>query len=233
MDQNPPGIRRRLLLAGAAGAGGAAALGLHGSAHAAAPAAEALPDVGATLSAGPIAVTPADQQYPDLVRALNARYTAKPESVRVVDDPAQVAPIVAEAARAGKRLTIRSGGHCLEDFVYNPQTQLVLDLSKMNGVYYCSRLNAVAVEAGAQLLDVYEKLYSTWGVTIPGGICYSVGIGGHVCGGGWGMLVRRDGLVVDHLYAVEVVTVAADGTALTVVATREANDPNRELWWAH
>ncbi|WP_105970640.1 FAD-dependent oxidoreductase [Streptomyces geranii] len=233
MDQNPPGIGRRLLLAGAAGAGGAAALGLGGTAHAAEAVAGTLADVEPAPAAGPVAVTPADQQYPDLVRALNARYTAKPESVRVVDAPGQVAAIVAEAARAGKRLTIRSGGHCLEDFVYNPQTQLVLDLSKMNGIYFSARLNAVVVEAGAQLLDVYEKLYSTWGVTVPGGICYSVGMGGHVCGGGWGMLVRRDGLVVDHLYAVEVVTVAADGTARAIVATREADDPHRELWWAH
>ncbi|MEW1829965.1 FAD-binding protein [Streptomyces sp. NPDC088196] len=230
MAQNPSGIRRRLLLAGA---GGAVALGLPGTARAAESGTEAGTDLEAVVPAGPVVVTPADQQYPDLVRALNARYVAKPDSVRVVDDPAQVAPIIAEAVKTGKRLTIRSGGHCLEDFVYNPQTQIVLDLSKMNGVYYSSRLNAVAVEPGARLLDVYEKVYSTWGVTIPGGICYSVGIGGHVSGGGWGMLVRRDGLVVDHLYAVEVVTVAADGTAKTVVATREATDPNRDLWWAH
>jgi hypothetical protein len=35
------------------------------------------------------------------------------------------------------------------------------------------------------------------------------------------------------LYAVEVVTVNAAGEARTVVATREHDDPNRDLWWAH
>ncbi|MCS0637816.1 FAD-binding protein [Streptomyces sp. LP05-1] len=234
MAQKPAGMGRRHLLVravGAAGAGGAAALGLPGSAGAA-PADDATEAATRTTGSQSI-VTPADQQYPDLVRALNARYVAKPESVRVVDHPSQVAGVVAEAVKNNKRLTVRSGGHCLEDFVYNPTTQIVLDLSQMNAISYDAKLNAIAIEAGANLLDVYEKLYATWGVTIPGGICYSVGIGGHVCGGGWGMLVRREGLVVDHLHAVEVVTVAADGSVKTVVATREANDPHRELWWAH
>ncbi|PWG10070.1 FAD-binding protein [Streptomyces sp. V2] len=183
--------------------------------------------------AGAVVVTPADQQYRDLVRALNARYVASPESVRVADAPEQVAAVVAEAVRKNKRLTVRSGGHCLEDFVYNSGTRIVLDLQRMNRIYHSPEHNAIAVEPGARLLDVYEKLYATWGITIPGGICYSVGVGGHVSGGGWGMLVRRDGLVVDHLYAVEVVTVTADGKVRTVVATREADDPHRDLWWAH
>ncbi|HET9257222.1 MAG TPA: hypothetical protein VFO16_18765 [Pseudonocardiaceae bacterium] len=57
-------------------------------------------------------------------------------------------------------------------------------------------------------------------------------VGGHVSGGGWGMLCRQYGLIIDHLYAVEVVVVDATGKARTVVATRERNDPNRDLWWA-
>ncbi|MFJ1869745.1 FAD-binding oxidoreductase [Streptomyces sp. NPDC088097] len=230
-QHDPAGLLRRRFLIGAAGVGGASVLGLQGTAHAAAPAATTTATT--TTTVGPVSVTSADQQYPDLVRALNARYVAGPESVKVIDSPSQVAPIITEAVKANKRVTIRSGGHCLEDFVYNSSTQVVLDLSNMNGVYYEPAKNAICVEAGATLLDVYSKLYAAWGITIPGGICYSVGMGGHVSGGGWGMLVRRNGLVVDHLYAVEVVTVAADGSVKTVHATREATDPHRELWWAH
>ncbi|WP_345408238.1 FAD-binding protein [Nonomuraea salmonea] len=170
-------------------------------------------------------VGPDSPQYPDLVRALNARYTAAPRSVHVVDAPRQVRAIVEQAVSANKRLTVRGGGHCLEDFVYNSDVQMIIDLSNMNRVYYDEARNAIAVESGATLLDVYEKLYQTWGVTVPGGICYSVGMGGHVAGGGWGWLVRRDGLIIDHLYGVEVVTVRASGVVRKVVATREADDP--------
>ncbi|MEU6062830.1 BBE domain-containing protein, partial [Streptomyces sp. NPDC047097] len=84
-----------------------------------------------------------------------------------------------------------------------------------------------------RLLNVYEALYQGWGVTVPGGICYSVGAGGHIAGGGYGLLSRAHGLVTDHLYAVEVVVVDDHGTVRTVVATREKDDPNRDLWWAH
>jgi FAD/FMN-containing dehydrogenase len=219
---------RRKFLAGAVlGVGGTALLD-NGLLSGVAGAAE-------TGTAAPAAavITPADQQYPDLIRALNARFVASPARVCVVDAPAQIAPLVNAAVSNGKRLTVRSGGHCYEDFVYDNDTDVIIDLTNMNRIYYDQARNAIAIESGATLLDVYEKLYQTWGVVIPGGVCYSVGVGGHVAGGGWGWLVRRNGLVVDHLYAVEVVTVNSAGRAQTIVATREPNDPHRDLWWAH
>ncbi|MFY1636720.1 FAD-binding oxidoreductase [Solwaraspora sp. WMMB335] len=217
-------VERRAFLVGAAGAGGAALAGA------------ALPDVAyaaADREALVARVTPADPQYPDLVTGLNARWTATPAAVYVVDSPEQVVRVVRGALRTGARLTVRSGGHGFEDFVYNSEVDTIIDMTNMNQIYYDARLKAVAVEAGATLLDVYEKLYQTWGVTLPGGVCYSVGMGGHVAGGGWGWLVRRNGLIVDHLYAVEVVTVNAAGRATRILATRETTDPHRELWWAH
>ncbi|GAA3182053.1 BBE domain-containing protein [Streptomyces ramulosus] len=168
-----------------------------------------------------------------MVRGMNQRWVGRPESVRMVDSAQQIQSIVEEAVRDGKKLTVRGGGHCYENFVFNAETRIVIDMSEMTSVTYDDRFSAFAVEAGATLLDVYERLYKVWGVTIPGGMCYSVGVGGHVSGGGWGMLARRDGLVIDHLYAVEVVVVDAHGKARTVVATREETDPNRDLWWAH
>jgi hypothetical protein len=223
--------RRRFLAGTAAGVGGAAVAGPllpGGLAYA-----DAF-TTGASAATGAAAkVFPGDQQYEDLVMALNPRWVAAPDNVHVVDDPAQIAPIVSSAVRGRKRLTVRSGGHCFLDFVYNSEVDQVIDLTNMNRIYYDQRVNAIAVESGAILLDVYEKLYQTWGVVAPGGVCYSVGIGGHVAGGGWGWLVRRNGLIVDHLYAVEVVVVGALGNVRTIIATREANDPHRDLWWAH
>jgi len=227
MVQEIQGIGRRKLLAGAAaGVGGAALAGSllpGGAAYA-----DTTPAVAPAAGVGP-----ADQQYPDLIMGLNTRWTATPNAVYVPDNPAQIAPIVQSAVTSGSRLTVRSGGHCFENFTYNADVKTIIDLTNMKGIYYHSGLNAIAVEPGAILLDVYKKLYRTWGVILPGGVCYSVGIGGHVAGGGWGWLVRRNGLIIDHLYAVEVVVVDAYGKAKAIVATREKTDPNRELWWAH
>jgi FAD/FMN-containing dehydrogenase len=140
---------------------------------------------------------------------------------------------VETAVREGRRLAVRSGGHCLEGFVGDPAVKALIDMSAMTGVTYDSERRAFAVEGGTTLSEVYARLYRGWGVLIPAGQSPGVGIGGHIVGGAHGFLHRQYGLGADHLYAVEVVVVDADGRARALVATREATDPNRDLWWAH
>src|SRR5829696_1850990 len=55
----------------------------------------------------------------------------------------------------------------------------------------------------------------SWGVTLPGGSCTGVGVGGLVTGGGFGPLTRLYGHLSDHLYAVETVVVDEIGKATT------------------
>ncbi|MEU5083559.1 MULTISPECIES: FAD-binding oxidoreductase [Streptomyces] len=178
-------------------------------------------------------VTRGDRQYADLVSGLNQRYQARPESIRLVRSTDEVVAAVQQAVDQGKRISVRSSGHCHEDFVHHPDVQMIVDMSGMSAVYHDERRGAVAVESGATNLRTYQTLYPEWGVVVPTGFCYSVAMGGHVSGGAWGPLCRLHGLVVDHLYAVEVVVVDARGRARAVVATREADDPRRDLWWAH
>lgn len=70
------------------------------------------------------------------------------------------------------------------------------------------------------------------GVTITAGSCYSVGLGGHVVGGGYGVLSRLHGLSVDQLAAVDVVVVDAAGTVDLVHASPQDAD-TADLFWAH
>ncbi|WP_374776267.1 FAD-binding protein [Streptomyces sp. NBC_01310] len=226
---------RRRFVAGTAVGAGAAVLGGTGLAGArSAFAAGTEPTVSTGLTSGGAAtVGPSDVRYPDLVRGTNARFVGTPESVRVVATTAHVVSAVQEAVTAGKRIAVRSGGHCYEDFVANPDVKVVVDLSRMNAVSFDTGRNAFVVEAGAKLGHVYEVLFKTWGVTVPGGACPTVGAGGHIQGGGYGALSRKLGLISDYVYAVEVVTVNAAGTARAVIATREPSDPHRDLWWAH
>jgi FAD/FMN-containing dehydrogenase len=232
MAHGRDGWGRRRFLKGAAAAVGGAAIAQATKVPAAA-AATAVPGEQRSDGFGTVVVTPRDQQYGELVHGVNQRYVGTPEAVYLVDSVDEVPHVLREAVSKGKRLTVRAGGHCLEDFVDNPDVEVVLDVSRLNKVTYDRARNAVCVEAGARILDVYQKLYELWGVTVPAGICYSVGMGGHVSGGGWGLLCRQYGLVIDHLYAVEVVCVNASGRVKTVIATRERDDPHRDLWWAH
>ncbi|WP_344682835.1 FAD-binding oxidoreductase [Saccharopolyspora taberi] len=181
----------------------------------------------------PPVVRPGDSRYEDLNSGFNRRWVARPDEIWLPSTADEVLEAVQTAVDKGKRVTVCGGGHCFEDFVFNPDVELVINMTRMDRVYFDAGYGAFAVEAGGTLLNVYEELYHGWGVTIPAGACYSVGIGGHICGGGFGLLSRKHGLTVDHLYGVDVVVVNAEGRAERVIATREEDDPNRELYWAH
>ncbi|MFV2013425.1 MULTISPECIES: FAD-binding oxidoreductase [unclassified Micromonospora] len=179
-----------------------------------------------------ITVTPADARYQGLVEGFNHRFTGRPEFVRLAGTTAHVVRALNEVVSTDRRIAVRSGGHCFENFTAATDIAVLLDLSPMSGVRYNPGMRAIEVEAGATLGRVYPAMHDAWGVTIPAGTCFEVGMGGHVTAGGYGHLSRQHGLVVDHVYAVEVVVVNASGRAEVLVATRERNDPNRELWWA-
>ena len=90
------------------------------------------------------------------------------------------------------------------------------------------------IEGGATLWNVYVQLYKEYGVTIPGGSCASVGAGGHVCGGGYGLLSRLHGLTVDHLYGVEIVCVDPGRRARDHGDARlRRTTPSAMLLWAN
>ncbi|MEV0737028.1 FAD-binding protein [Streptomyces sp. NPDC050549] len=182
---------------------------------------------------GPVRVTPEDARYEDLIRGVNHRFAGSPQEIRVVGTAEQTVAAVQDAVGAGLRLAVRSGGHCLDDLVDGPDTAFLIDLSELNQVYYDPDMGAFAVEPGARLGDVYRTLYKGWGVTVPGGASPTVAAGGHFVGGGYGMLTRRYGCVVDFLQAVEVVVVDASGRARLVVATRDDEGELGDLWWAH
>ncbi|MEU0507629.1 BBE domain-containing protein [Amycolatopsis sp. NPDC006125] len=213
---------RRGFLAGTAALGGAALV---------APAkAEGIP-LG--QAPDPVTIRPGDPRYEDLVlRRTSERFFPRPGSFRLPTTTEQVVRAVADATREGKRVTMRSGGHCYENFV-GDGAEVIIDMSAMRQVTFDRRRNAFMIEPGATLWEVFERLYLGWGVTIPGGQCGGVAAGGHIQGGGYGPLSRSLGSVVDYLYAVEVVVVDRSGRARAVVATREQDDENRDLWWAH
>jgi hypothetical protein len=179
-------------------------------------------------------IGPGDPRYLAVIeKRFNKRFSASPDYVRLVSSTDQVVSAVQEAVTEGRRLAVTSGGHCLEGFVSNPEVRVILDVSPMKRVYYDPEKGAVAVEAGATVGETFRALFETWGVVVPLGEYPEIGMGGHVAGGAFGFLCRQLGLAADYLYAVEVVTVDEGGRASSVVATREASDPHRELWWAH
>lgn len=132
----------------------------------------------------------------------------------------------------GGTFAIKGGGHCYENFVYNSNVRIIVDVSPMNDIRQDSS-GTIIMSAGATNWEAYKWLAKR-GLALPAGSCYSVGLGGHICGGGYGLLSRLHGLTVDWLSAVEVVTVDSSGNpSLQTVSADSANESERDLFWAH
>ena len=186
-------------------------------------------------------VQPGDVRYPSLSRGFNQRWIGEPEYVVVVRSSTEAKEALQKAVREEPknpkrtRITVRSGGHCYENFVCGDDVRVILDVSQMCNIEYDPKMDAYCVEAGASNWHTYSHLFPVSGRALPGGSCYSVGLGGHITGGGYGLLSRQFGLTVDYLYAVEVAVVKKDKTVELVVARRDdkENPDLQKLWWAH
>jgi FAD/FMN-containing dehydrogenase len=179
-------------------------------------------------------IFPDDERYEALSQGFNQRWVATPDSIKLVGSTEDVVEVVTEAVRKDQRIGVRSGGHCYENFVCNDEVKVIIDVSQLDHVFYDDTRNAYCAGAGTTNWQLYTHLYRPYGVVLPAGSCYSVGAGGHICGGGFGLLSRQFGLTVDYLEAVEVVVVEDRQQARSVLASRDSTDPDlRKLWWAH
>jgi FAD/FMN-containing dehydrogenase len=186
------------------------------------------------MSNGGARVEPGDPRYAALRRGFNLRWVGSPRYVQVCSSTDDVVRAVQDATDAGARVTVRGGGHCYEDFVTDNDGGVIVDLAPMAGVYRDDATGLYCVEGGATLWNAYVELFKRYGAALPGGSCYSVGAGGHVVGGGYGLLSRLHGLTVDYLDAVEVVRLDGDRRAEAITVHRDgATDDERLMLWAH
>ena len=153
-----------------------------------------------------IVVDRQDPRYNFLKLSRNQRWPASPDeaaaSIDLCDTSEATAKALQRIVDAGNRPTVRSGGHCYEDFVVNNPNGTIIDLSLLTAQRLPGDGNRYRISPGQQLGEVYLDLYKRYGVTIPAGTCYTVGAGGHLSGGGYGVLSRLFGLTVDWISVV-------------------------------
>ncbi len=173
-----------------------------------------------------------DLRYATLVRGFNQRFEGTPQFVEIVEDAEATVRVVQRCLDDGLRPVARSGGHCYEGWS-SVTDGVIIDVSMMNRVGVDLATGGYFVESGATNWDMINGLYRRYGVTLPGGSCYSVGAAGHISGGGYGLLSRLHGLTVDWLDAVELVTVRTGRAELIRVGRDSTSAEDRELFWAH
>ena len=120
-------------------------------------------------------------------------------------------------------IAIRGGGHNVAGTAVCDDG-IVIDLSAMRGVRVDPKGRRAWVQGGALWGDVDHET-QRHGLATTGGIVSHTGVAGLTLGGGVGWLMRKHGLTVDNLLAVDVVT--ADGELL-----RASEDEHPDLFWA-
>ncbi|XP_060192854.1 berberine bridge enzyme-like 22 [Lycium barbarum] len=138
----------------------------------------------------------------------------------------EIKPVILCSKNVGLQIKIKSGGHDYEGLSYRSESPFVLlDLSNLNKVKIDLNEETVWVQAGATLGQLYYAIAKKGKVHgVSGGVCFSIGTGGIISGGGLGALMRKFGLAADNVVDAHVMDV--NGKIL------DREEMGEDLFWA-
>src|SRR5919197_4418665 len=170
---------------------------------------------------GPV-VRPENPTYQEVRRVWNGSIDRRPALIVRCTGVADVIAAVRFARRTGLEVAVRSGGHSFPGLSV-ADGALLVDLAPMKGIRVDPDARTARAQAGV-LLGELDRETQQFGLSVPAGIVTHTGLAGLTLGGGIGWLMRKYGLTIDQLLAVDVVT--ADGELL-----RASADENADLFW--
>lgn len=173
-------------------------------------------------------------QFPSFLQGFNRRWYANNcLMVYLCDTSEGVQNALEEAIGSyGDAVRVKCGGHCYENFVYSEETKAIIDVTNLDGAGYDND-KGFYLDGGGTNWGGFKKLFRDFGKVLPGGSCYSVGLGGHICGGGYGLLSRLNGLTVDWLTGVDIVVKDdKDKPARLVHVSKDSIGDEKDLFWA-
>lgn len=173
-------------------------------------------------------ITDNDSQFPSLRNAFNQRWVAPNlQGVYVCSNTQDVIDAltdsyITKSAYPGE-VRILGGGHCYENFIYNDETKYVIDINGINNIEYDSSTQVTTIGSGQTNWGAAVVLQKLYNQQLPAGSCYSVGLGGHITGGGYGLSSRTYGLTVDYISGVEIVVPSGSSGFKAVTASENEN----------
>ncbi|KAI0236163.1 hypothetical protein L0F63_004219, partial [Massospora cicadina] len=172
--------------------------------------------IGAT---GAEVIFKGDLKYKDATFYWNSRLVSPmPAAVVRPDSDKQVQEII-KCASGKTTVSVRSGGHNYEGYWQGMKDGVVVDLRNMKNITVNKDTKKVVVGAGALLGNVIYKLWKEDKGVLPHGLQPTIGMGGMTLGGGFGLLSRNYGLLVDRVIEMKIVT--PNGNLLTVTEKEE------------
>ncbi|KAK1430730.1 hypothetical protein QVD17_13681 [Tagetes erecta] len=160
-------------------------------------------------------------------RRFNTANTPKPAVIVTPTKEYHVQAAVICAKKLGVQILIRSGGHDYNgrSYVSHEQNFILVDMYKLHNVTVDMTTETAVVQTGAQLGELYYRIWEKSKVHgFPAGVCPTVGVGGHISGGGYGTMIRKYGLSVDQVVDARIVD--AKGRVL------DRKSMGEDLFWA-
>lgn len=159
--------------------------------------------------------TPNNSSYSSVLDSTirNFRFTTQstPKPL-VIITPSHVSHIQSTiycSKKHGLQIRTRSGGHDFEGLSYVSHVPfVVVDMVNLRSVDIDVENKVAWVQSGAILGELYYHIaQKSKTLAFPAGLCPTVGIGGYMSGGGYGLLFRKYGLATDNVIDAEIVDV--------------------------
>jgi hypothetical protein len=181
-----------------------------------------LPTLPNLPSTDALLLRPGDGQFADYQKSFNTRTALTPQ-LRALCKTASAVGVMIDWCRSNNLpFALRSGGHSYDGF---PQSSsVVIDTRLLSAITVDKATSTATVGAGASLGQVYKAIAAR-GLAFPGGSCPTVGVSGHVLGGGYGYLARPYGLACDNVLSIDLVN--PQGQQIHADAQQ-----NADLFWA-
>jgi FAD/FMN-containing dehydrogenase len=165
---------------------------------------------------------PGEEGYEEARRVWNGAIDRRPALIARCAGADDVVEAVRFARERDLLISVRGGGHAVAGHAVCDDG-LMIDLSLMKSVRVDPGTRTARAAAGL-LWGELDRATQRFGLATTGGIISHTGIAGLTLGGGLGHLMRKIGLTVDNLVAVDLVT--ADGEMLRADADMEP-----DLFW--
>ncbi len=167
-------------------------------------------------------VRPGDPTYDEHRKIWNGSISRFPALIARCAGVADVIAAVRFARDTGLAAAVRGGGHSFPGLSVC-DGGVVIDLGPMRGIRVDPEARTARAQAGV-LLGELDRETQAFGLAVPAGIVTHTGLSGLTLGGGIGWVMRKYGLTIDQLLAVDLIT--ADGE---FVKASEMENP--DLFW--
>ncbi|KAL6530176.1 hypothetical protein OROHE_014529 [Orobanche hederae] len=180
-----------------------------------------------------ITYTPNNSSYSTILNSTirNARFTLpstpKPLAIITPSLEYQVQPVIYCSTKHDVQIRVRSGGHDYEGQSFTSQGDpfVLIDLINLSSIHVDAAAATAWVQSGATIGQLYYNIAEkSRTLAFPAGTWHSIGVGGHLSGGGQGTLVRKYGLSADNI--VDARLIGVDGRIL------DRKTMGEDLFWA-